>query len=207
MKVISKEALKEMFKQGVNVYDGKCTVKQILDNIDSLPTLNTSMPMSEKTFCDLEIPKLILDELNHYRYQHRIPQHTGMIVADVVEDFTCIIQKYVSSNGWILCSDKLPENEQEVIISCKRKNWNSDKFVYFTARGFYENGKIDVDESNFDWSESNCTEYNEETDKCTVIKGWYEALSFSETFNDVDCEVLAWKPLPEPYTETGFRLE
>lgn len=111
------------------------------------------------------------------------------------------ISKSQLVNDWILCSDKLPENEQEVVISCKRKKYNSDEYVYFTARGFYENGKTDTYESNFDWTDSNCTDYNEETDTWTVMKGWYEALSFSEKFNDVDCEVLAWKPLPEAYKE------
>jgi len=107
-------------------------------------------------------------------------------------------------NEWIPCSERLPENEQEVEISCKRNyigSGDEKRTAYFTARAFYTDGNINTEDSCFWWDDCHNWEYDEEKDAYIIPEGWWEYVTFSERFGVVDAEVLAWKPLLEPYKE------
>lgn len=99
-------------------------------------------------------------------------------------------------NGWILCSERLPENEEEVEITFTRKRYKTDEILYLTARAFHEDGMLTTDDSAFDWDDY---EYDEETDSYIVPEGWYESVSFTETFAEVNAPVLAWRYTTPPY--------
>ena len=108
------------------------------------------------------------------------------------------------NGGWIPCSEKFPENEQEVEISCKRTYigaGDEKKTAYLTARAFYTDGTMDTENSCFAWNDYDNWEYDEEKDAYIIPEGWWEYVTFSEELGVVDAEVLAWMPLPEPYKD------
>lgn len=103
---------------------------------------------------------------------------------------------------WIPCSERMPENETEVEITCVRHYigaGDEQKERCFTARAFYIDGTITTEDSNFVWEEVYNWAYDEEKDAYIIPEGWWEYITFSEEFGAVDAEVIAWMPLPEPY--------
>lgn len=116
-------------------------------------------------------------------------------VPDAIEAIPAVYKM----GEWILCSKKLPENEQEVEITYTRKHYLTGEKLYFTARAFYEDGTLTVNESAYDWTENDYYEYIEETDSYIVPKGWYEDASFVEEFAQISETVIAWRPISKPY--------
>lgn len=102
-------------------------------------------------------------------------------------------------NGWILCSERLPENEEEVEITFIRKQHNTNEILYLTARAFYEDGTLTVDDSAFVWENVDEFEYDEETESYIIPEGWFEGVSFAGTFAEVDAPVIAWRYTTPPY--------
>ena len=100
---------------------------------------------------------------------------------------------------WIPCSERLPENEDVVEITFTRKHYSTGEILYFTARAFYENGKMNTEDSNYCWYDTDNWEHDEEKDGYIIPEGWFEDVSFSEEYGIVDMPVIAWRPLPEPY--------
>ena len=117
--------------------------------------------------------------------------------------FKELVEKFVPKvDEWIPCSDKLPENEEEVEISCIRRYvgaGNEKRVSCFTARAFYTDGTMTTEDSNFSWEYCDDWEYDEEKDACIIPEGWWECVAFSEEFGVVDAEVTAWRPIGEPY--------
>lgn len=113
-----------------------------------------------------------------------------------------LIEKVVrKEEDWISCSERMPENETEVEISCVRKYigaGDKKKIGYFTARAFYIDGTLTTEDSNFVWEDCDDWKYVEEKDAYIIPEGWWEYSTFSEKFVFVDAEVVAWKPTPEP---------
>lgn len=113
-----------------------------------------------------------------------------------------IIEEQPKVGEWILCSERLPENETEVEISCIRRYigaGNEKKVAYITARAFYTDGTMTTEDSSFYWEDTYNWEYDEEKDAYIIPEGWWEYVTFSEQFGVVDAEVVAWMPLPEVY--------
>lgn len=111
--------------------------------------------------------------------------------------------KKICDNGWIPCSERLPENEKEVEITYTRQDYKTGKILYLTARAFYEDGTLTTEDSGYGWGETDNWEYCEEKDACIIPEGWYEGVSFSEEFGIVDMPVIAWRYLTEPYKPKG----
>jgi len=105
------------------------------------------------------------------------------------------------NNNWILCSDRMPENEQDVEITYVRKNYLTGGKCYHTARAFYEDGTLTTENSAHSWYEMDNWEYDEITDSYIIPEGWFESLHFTEEFGIVDMPVIAWRPILEPYKE------
>ena len=101
--------------------------------------------------------------------------------------------------GWIPCSERLPENEQEVEITYVSKYWKTGEPLYLTCRAFYTDGTMTTEDSNYVWNEIDNWEYNENFDAYIIPEGWWEGVSFAEEFYPVDKPVIAWMPLPEPW--------
>ena len=102
---------------------------------------------------------------------------------------------------WILVSDQLPMPETEVLITARRKYSNGKIYAIITT-AFYEDGKVSENDSCWNWSDIE-GEYDEENDCYIIPEGWWENRHFNadDAYNNtVDCEVIAWMPLPEPYS-------
>ena len=107
--------------------------------------------------------------------------HSNSMDIEIDQEFIDTIYKAKTAlekqknNGWIPCSDRLPEVETKVLILVKRKFRDSD-FIYIMTTAMYGDGTVS------------------ECDSC-----WY----WYDIYNDqVDDEVIAWQPLPEPYKES-----
>lgn len=97
-------------------------------------------------------------------------------------------------NEWISIHDRLPENEQRVLICSERKLFN-DKIVQIRTIGMYEDGTMHTENSRYTWEDSEF-EYREETDDYIIPKGWFEQNVYCEEFGIVDDFVTHWMPLP-----------
>lgn len=98
--------------------------------------------------------------------------------------------------NWISVKDRLPENEQSVLVCVKRKNYSGSgqEYYKFIMQAFYTDGKHTPEESGYLWEE----EYDEK-----IPKGWWEDCYCSEEFSplDKDMEVTHWARMPEPPKE------
>ena len=128
----------------------------------------------------------------------------GVCVYDVspsqaVNDFVEIVDRQPKAGQWIPCSERLPENEQEVEITYVSKHWKTGEPLYFTCRAFYTDGTVTTEESGYAWNETDNWEYDEKLDAYIIPEGWWEGVSFAEEFFPIDKPVIAWMPLPKPY--------
>lgn len=96
---------------------------------------------------------------------------------------------------WIDVKDKLPENEQEVLVCCERNKYR------FVCPAIYEDGTVLTQDSVWNWYEiDSYGTYSEENDDYFVPQGWWENRQFTpdDVYNSpVDCNVTHWMPLPE----------
>ena len=107
------------------------------------------------------------------------------------------------SGGWISAKDKLPENEQDVIICAKRRNYSDpNRFIRIVAKAFHTDGKHNTDHSAYDWeSDYLDMRYDEENDAYLIPEGWWESVEYGEVSNAVSDFVTHWMPMPEPPKE------
>lgn len=104
-------------------------------------------------------------------------------------------------SAWIPCSERLPVPETEVLITARRKYTNGEYHDIITT-ALYEDGKISENDSCLVWIDIE-GEYDEENDCYIIPEGWWECRHFNadDVYNNlIDCEVIAWMPLPEPYS-------
>lgn len=87
--------------------------------------------------------------------------------------------------------DDLPEAETEVDVVCIRGK------KHIRTHGFYEDGNVHTEESNWFWEDINIFgAYCEETDDYIIPEGWWEFRHYNpdECFNGViDDKVIAWR--------------
>lgn len=117
---------------------------------------------------------------------------------DVVRGFSANIND--AYNGWIPCSERMPEVETEVLILAKRK-YKNGKFKFIITTAMHEDGTIRENDSCWRWDEIE-GEWDEEEDCYILPEGWWENRHYNpdEVYNNiVDDEVIAWMPLPEPH--------
>ena len=101
-------------------------------------------------------------------------------ISDDVKDMAIKALEKQKYNGWIPCSERLPE-AKEKRFGNKQKRTE----VLVTLR----NGL--VKEMTFEFATKEFWEAGDENQ----IEHW------KEDANDSGCEVIAWQPLPEPYKE------
>lgn len=100
---------------------------------------------------------------------------------------------------WI--TDKLPENEEPVLIATKWKFGDSCGIACSMA--FHTDGKTFTGDSSFCWNNDGTDNliYDEEHDDWIIPEGWWEYARYNEHFCAVDEPIVAWMPLPKPPKE------
>lgn len=123
----------------------------------------------------------------------------GLKIMDYIKNMSSV---ELPVCDWIPCSERPPKNETEVEITCIRRHigaGNKKKVSLFTARAFYTNGTMTTEDSNFVWYDTDNWAYDEKKDAYIIPEGWWEYVTFSEEFGAIDAEVIAWRPLQEPF--------
>lgn len=103
-----------------------------------------------------------------------------------------------SAQHWILCSERMPECEEEVLICTAPSKYRKSLVV----PAIYEDGTMLENESMWRWEDVEYAGWNEEEDCGIIPEGWWENRHFNleEEYNHpIDVKVLAWMPLPKPY--------
>lgn len=147
----------------------------------------------------------MIDEKRLIRYIKTEINPYGKPFEGSVYDFGLKLMDYIEnmgkSCGWIPCSQRMPENEVDVLIA-----YSVGDTKCHIAMAFYEDGTKTTEESDYWWNDIDNFEYSEK-DRCFFIpEGWWEAVTFTDEFKPVDREVVAWMPLPEPPTVGQYEL-
>ena len=100
---------------------------------------------------------------------------------------------------WIGVDERLPKNEESVIIAGWREGI-SGKLCPVVMTAFHVDGEMLAQYSKYAWSDGNIElKYDEDADDFIVPKGWFEDVQCADEFSMVDgIRVTHWMPLPEP---------
>lgn len=147
------------------------------------------------------IDKLIneLEKLGeHCLYMNNWQGQTA--ICDAIEIVNELAEEY--NGGWIPCSERLPKVETEVLIYARCK-YTGGHFKDIITTAMYEDGTVRENDSCWRWEDIE-GEWDEEEDCYIIPEGWWEYRHYNpdEVYNNaVDNKVIAWMPLPAPYTE------
>lgn len=104
--------------------------------------------------------------------------------------------------GWISVEERPPENEEPVLVSAIRKDWQGREYnVVFSA--FHTDGMTHTEDSSYVWdTECSDMKYCEETDDYIIPEGWWEDVRYGDEFAKIyDTIITHWMPMPEPHKE------
>lgn len=102
---------------------------------------------------------------------------------------------------WIPVTERLPENEVDVLIAYTRKGIRGDAY-FCVCTAFHTDGHTSTEDSSYNWEIDYVDmDYDEEADAYIVPEGWWETVDFGEEFSAVDSVVTHWMPMPEPPRE------
>ena len=117
-------------------------------------------------------------------WEHYDKEHGDMKFICGVESYREYIEHLPSAQQWISCSEKLPDDLEEVNVT-----WiNTDPEPYYDfLKGKPFTGSAVYYKGRWFWYSAVCTDY----------LGEY-GFSLND-FMDASIKVVAWMPLPEPY--------
>lgn len=103
--------------------------------------------------------------------------------------------------GWIPVTERLPENEDTVLVLAQRKPFGDREGIPVIAKGFYTDGRHHTAESCYVWDDLDLGDLVEEFDAYMIPEGWWEHVAYGEEFSSIGDFVTHWMPLPEPPKE------
>lgn len=97
------------------------------------------------------------------------------------------------NDGWIPCSERLPESGKHMLLSCETKP-SGRRYV---CDGFYAE-RLSIECGGGD---DIACEYDEESDEYYLEEGYYEVVKNWDDYSSIAIgdTVVAHQPLPEPY--------
>lgn len=136
----------------------------------------------------------------------------GVVKCDLIhesykaelKDIAAAIKDDLFEPKWIPVGERLPDLEVEVLITTKKifqAMYGEEQTAYFTCLAFYEDGTIWTEDSDYNFDTMDNCPYDEEQEDWKIPQGWWEGVTYSEEFKEVDDEVVAWMPKPKPYKE------
>ena len=178
----------------IPVYTGKAKqiVREVAEEYKDKPNIIDGLKifLQEKfNYCAEQAEMNLEAECNseiasYFRDRKELYLDRANIYGKVMREIDRIAQEY--NNGWIPCSERLPEECVPVNVTWINRNPESYyakiKDVPFSATAVYYNSK-------WYWYSSTCVDYLSE----------YGKNDFDLVDKDID--VVAWQPLPEPYKE------
>lgn len=105
---------------------------------------------------------------------------------------------------WIPIGEKLPDANTDVLITFREYMEYSKKYRYGTCKAIYIPVNTIKSEDLWSYCDNDDLEvYDEKEDIYYAKDGWYEVIEHWDDYSNVaiNCEVIAWKPTPEPYKE------
>lgn len=157
----------------------------------------------------MKFPKIWEDFLHDYEFEdaRRIYANGSKLIPSL--RVKQMISHYFPSadvapvQKWISVKDRLPENEQDVIICAERRHYsNPNRFIRIVAKAFYTDGKHDTEHTAYVWNNDYIDmEYDDENDAFLIPEGWWESIEYGEEFSAVSDFATHWMPIPEPPKE------
>lgn len=105
----------------------------------------------------------------------------------------------MKENDWILCSEKLPDPEVDVLLTVEVRRIGMRPYRK-VVKAFYENGSVTDIESCYTWDLYDLMDEDEDGN-CMIPEGWFECVDYSDEFCGIDDFAIAWMKLPEAYKE------
>ena len=135
-------------------------------------------------------------EENHFGRMHL--QTTIDVIDTTLSAIRAKQEQESNEPKWISVKDRMPKQEECVLLLCKTQYGTSYKCI-----GFYESGTMRRDDSDYCWDYEVCDIYDEENDDYLVNKGWFERVFNWDDYSAYGIEdtVTHWMPLPEPPKE------
>lgn len=130
----------------------------------------------------------------------------GVLAAEAIGEQATEIARLREERRWIPVSERLPENEVDVLILAERRLYGipetDSRKHHIVAMAFHTDGKMNTEDSGYNWELWDTgAEYDEEADAYIIPEGWWESVRYGEEFSAVDDFVTHWMPLPEPPKE------
>lgn len=145
----------------------------------------------------LEEVKILDDTM--YAYNSSYLEALDMaLTALEAEETWYATHEYPQKSQWIPCSERLPDDNREVEVTCETRRFDGKKYRY-TCHASYVH-RYSIESTDYcNWED--CDEYNEEEDKYYALSGWYERVHNWDDYSYCAIEdfVIAWREQSEPY--------
>ena len=123
------------------------------------------------------------EKVNAIRKVVGMETHNSFTKQEFINALDWLLNEQPKNNGWILCSEKLPEEKE-----CEKPVYDAITLADVDVERYMASDLVNVTAKHYDSDEVFVS------DDMTVDGKWVN-------FNGEDYEVIAWQPLPAPYQQ------